>query len=147
LTNSVDIQLAYLAGLIDGEGSVVLFLTKKQTLQLRVTVYNTNETLIDWLRITFGGCKYKVGRRQKENHAQEYQWFISCGDAHAILAAVLPYLIIKQARARIAIEAWQNRQPTPIADRREPIPENVLALRNTYIAQFRDAPGVTRNKN
>ena len=54
-------QLAYLAGIIDGEGSIYIgnFSCNKKTkvpyYQTNIQVTNTDKTLIDWLFDIFGG--------------------------------------------------------------------------------------------
>ncbi len=136
---SSNTQLAYLAGLIDGEGSITLYLhPKHRQMLLHLAVYNTNETVIDWLKLTFGGRKYKVGCRKNTKHLQEYQWYMNGHFACDILVLVLPYLIIKQAKARIAIEAWQNRQPTPFPERLNLVPQDVIDIRKNYVEAFKN---------
>ena len=47
-----DITLAYVAGLFDGEGSVGVGIDYK----VRITLCNTDEKVIKWLKSLFGGC-------------------------------------------------------------------------------------------
>ena len=136
-----DTQLAYLAGLLDADGSIDLrFRTDTEaTLVLRAQVYNTDEELIDWLCLTFGGKKHKAGRSDQGNHwKQEFTWYLNGDRAVEMLAGILPYMHIKRARAALAIEAWEKRMPTPIADRRKTLPEGVAELRKGYVTQMRE---------
>lgn len=132
-----DQKLGYLAGLIDGEGSITLYLRKKyQSLELRVTVYNTYEPVIDWLVSNFGGNKYKVGRRLNLKHSQEWQWFICSEQAYQILKPVSELLVIKKHKAIVAIEAWENRQSVERSERIHGISNEVVRIREHYIAVF-----------
>jgi hypothetical protein len=55
------IQLAYLAGIIDGEGSIYIGRFKRNDkrhidhYQTNITICNTERSLTDWLYETFGG--------------------------------------------------------------------------------------------
>ena len=105
-------KLAYLAGLVDGEGSITLRLQPNKQMRLRVTVYNTNEVLVDWCLVNFDGSKYKVGRRKRPDiHKQEWMWCKDGETAKDILQQIIPYLTIKQPKAKLAVEAWENRHP------------------------------------
>ena len=130
-----DTDIAYLAGLIDGEGTVSLQLRKKHLVALRVVVYNTNEDVIDWCQAAFDGTKHKVGR-VREGHKQEWQWFTHSDYAAEILEMVMPYLIIKRAKAEVALRAWRNRSPTPRSQRRQTMPPEILELRERYQKEF-----------
>jgi hypothetical protein len=61
-----EVDLAYAAGIFDGEGSVSIIHTKTghtkadgsiyRHYRLQVCVVNTNPILCQWLKETFGGC-------------------------------------------------------------------------------------------
>ena len=97
--------LAYLAGIIDGEGSVFL----GQRLKLRnrekspsytpsITVGNTNERLIDWLVETCVGSK-SHSKRPLKNWKDQYQWSVTSHKAVELARMLMPYLIIKPQQA------------------------------------------------
>ncbi len=132
------VKLAYLAGLIDGEGTIGLYIKNhRKDYSLRLAVYNTDETLMDWLFFNIGGAKHKVGSRRKPNHKQEYCWYVSSSTACDLLKEVLPYLVIKRTRASIVIEAWENRCPTPRGERLDGVPLEVIQMRKDYIERFK----------
>ena len=136
-----DIEKAYLAGLVDGEGSIGLYLKNHRTdFSLRLAVYNTDDTLMAWLQIHIGGLVHKVGRRHNPKHRQEYCWYLSSTSACETLKLILPYLVIKRAKAEIAIDAWEHRQPTPRELRRKPMSQAIVDLRQRYINSFRELP-------
>lgn len=133
-------QLAYLAGLMDADGSIDLRLhSGKTNLALRAQVYNTDLELIDWLVLTFGGHKHAAGRAVQGSHyKQEYTWYLNSDPAVQMLSLILPYMHVKRSRAALAIEAWEKRDPTPIADRRKPMREGVVEMRQGYVDQMRE---------
>ena len=131
-------QLAYLAGLIDADGSIDLRLKKAGNLLLRAQVYNTDRQLMDWLSLTFGGHVHRVGRRDVAHWKPEYTWYLNGQGAVEMLSLVAPYMHVKRSRAELAIEAWARRDPTPIADRRKPMREGLVEMRQGYVDQMRE---------
>lgn len=97
-------DLTYTAGLIDGEGSVMISHTRGRHYP-RVTVSSTSVELIDYLSETFGGCVSSVKR---EARRREFTWCMNGRKAIAFLRRVLPYLreAKKSARAEFLISEY-----------------------------------------
>lgn len=134
----LEYQLGYLAGLIDGEGTITLYLRSDvQTMRMRVVVYSTTEEVIEWLLVHFDGKKQKMGRRANPKHSQEFAWYLDGDKAYDLLELIFPYLIIKKAKAQVACEAWRNRQPIPRGKRLDGIPLAILQIRKDYIEAFK----------
>ena len=100
-----DTDVAYLAGLIDGEGTISCSITKTSrgflALHKQLSIFNTNISLISWITNRFGGVVHS--RKRKEEWKQEHQVKWSAEDAVTILGLVLPYLVIKSEQAEIFI--------------------------------------------
>lgn len=95
-------RLAYLAGLIDGEGSIRI--RKKQ--YPFVAIYNTHQGLMDWLAQTIGG-RVGVDKRGRE---PQYYWTIGAArDVYCLVKAIYPYLIIKKQDADIVINFLEEK--------------------------------------
>jgi hypothetical protein len=91
---------AYLAGIIDGEGSII-FLNGRVDRPL-ILVTNTNPELIEWIKNTFGGLVYS--HKQSKPRKTKLEWKVySIDGCLRILESVFPYLIIKREKAREAI--------------------------------------------
>ena len=98
---------AYLAGLIDGEGSLEIrkeirnsFNDKKDYYRPRIRIALTNQDLINWLKKSFGG--WICERRPKnEKWADSYGWVMMGSTIKPILEKVYPYLRIKKKQADI----------------------------------------------
>ena len=102
-------DLAYVAGIIDGEGSISLYPPCKgrRGLKISVQVGNTNEWLIQWLRFIFGGYIYTIPPRK--NCKPVHSWSVSYQQALGVLQAVYPYLRLKKPQAEIAINFLKMR--------------------------------------
>lgn len=105
--------LAYTAGIIDGEGHIVL---SAQTHGVRymvveVAVTNTNEWLCQWLAMQFGGHVSSTGP-VKEHWRKSFRWKLSGKKAKSFLIDVLPYLQLKRPQAELAIKFQQRRTPS-----------------------------------
>jgi hypothetical protein len=109
-------EAAYLAGIIDGEGSIVeqRYLRKSDgthRLWYVITVANTEKSLMDWL-VQFGGTiranKQKVpvafvGQKTYFGKKQCYSWrTYRRSEVIDILRATLPFLILKKDKAQQA---------------------------------------------
>lgn len=94
-------ESAYLAGIIDGEGSIKI--CGKNNRSVRVTVANTDLQLIDWLR-EIGGTII-LNKRPTETAKQAYIWNVSSWrTCHSILIQTIPFMIIKRNLASGALQ-------------------------------------------
>lgn len=112
-------ELAYLAGILDGDGSFSLIKTSSNTSKSPlyyplIQLANTSKSLIDHF-LNYGGTSIvresyiaKDGRRRKKC----YQWKIS-GRARCLsfLELVIPYLVIKKERAMFLRDYIINNEP------------------------------------
>jgi hypothetical protein len=97
-------KLAYLAGIIDGEGFVgAYYWLSNCTLMYRVQITNTNKELMDYLKEEYGG-KYFPLRREKAEHKVGMQWQLNGMQGALLLTRVLPYLRLKRKQAELVIE-------------------------------------------
>ena len=104
--------LAYTAGIIDGEGCICISTHKNDTkrgysYQLFVTVKSTNEWLIHWLKMQYGGIL--GSQKGKGKFSDTWTWTLSSNKAMEFLKLISSYLYIKRPHAEIAI-AYQSRQ-------------------------------------
>lgn len=116
--------VAWLAGLIDGEGTISIVSGARRVKgvrrpQYRVVckVYNSNRSLMDALvertsagRIN-GPYSYGDGARRPM-----YQWFMNTQEMTVWLPELLPWLVIKKRQAELAlaaIEVKASALPTP----------------------------------
>lgn len=102
-------EYAYVAGIVDGEGSIGIARSKTQEMiggiryEMYVTVSNTNEWVIQWLKFNFGGSVSYVKSRAV-NQKPFWCWRIQTRQAASFLRLVIPYLRIKQYHAQLALQ-------------------------------------------
>ena len=100
--------LAYLAGIIDGEGSVMIKRHRVDSkrgfrFELAVSVTNTALWLLELLKLNFGG-RIDRQKQKKPIHKPCWIWRIDGPSAESCLKALLPFLQLKKAQAELALE-------------------------------------------
>src|ERR1043165_1661166 len=100
-----DADLAYCAGILDGEGYLG-FMRSKRCFGVRVGVGNTNKGLIDWLASTFASSVYVKHGPQNGCKAQ-WNTFWDGARAGEFLAKVYPYLRSKKPQAKVIMSYLQ----------------------------------------
>lgn len=104
---------AYLAGLIDGEGSISLTrLHRNQNRQLVLTLSSTEASLLDWVMSATGVGKITTKRTAKPHHAPGFTYAVANRQALAILRQVTPFLrSYKLGRARLVLDHYLRLTP------------------------------------
>lgn len=84
------VSLGYLAGIIDGEGSI-----RSSAGRPFVAVYNTSEEIMDWLSSNVGGPLARPS--DLRGRVPCFTWRINAAlDVYAVCSATLPHLIAKR---------------------------------------------------
>ena len=105
-------ELAYMAGIIDGEGSISICKPNRSqptNFALSMAVCSIDEILIRWIHRRFGGYTCSEGRTPSRKKVY-YRWAASGPQAALILEATRDWLTIKQSKADWAI-AFQSSKP------------------------------------
>ena len=137
-------DLAYLAGIIDGEGCVVVGFRNKDSLghsvYNKLSVGNTDEGLIRWMHETFGG---NICRRPKRGRSQaHWVWTVSLPGHVPLAEAVLPYLKIKGPQLKLALDLVPlvrpgvKNMPQEILDRRIELISEIRALKRPWLREI-----------
>lgn len=117
-------ELAYLAGIVDGEGSITItvsrqprfgYITRRHRLLFQVS--NCDRRLMDWLVLTFGGNTSLTAADRKGRRG--WHWTSKQSSAGAILTDLLPYLKLKRRQAEVALAflaGWKARGGTRVSD-------------------------------
>lgn len=103
-------MLAWTAGIIDGEGSILLVVHKKgETPSPRIDVTNTSLELINKLKSLYGGTIVKK-KSYKSNHKQCYVWSLRFNNAIQLMTLILPHLVIpvKKFRAQHIVSNYKK---------------------------------------
>lgn len=104
-------QAAYIAGFLDGEGSVIIY-NRRQSCSLRVTFSNTKLAALDWIKDVCQVGNIITSHRNSDKHATAYMLLINGQSAVSLLEQLHPYLVIKGEQAKLGIE-FQARLKVP----------------------------------
>ncbi len=116
-SSTPDPLLAYVGGLIDGEGCISIQKTsgkKKACYYLEITIGMSLKAapLLQAIKKSFGGTLCK-GRVKSKNWDGSLKWRIGGEKAMEFLVKVQPYIILKASQTSIAIELEMMRQNAP----------------------------------
>ena len=101
-----DVDAAYLAGLVDGEGSIVAAMERAARTTWRLTISNTDRPLLQWVRDVTGVGTIVSHVHDNPLHKDSHAWQCYSWNARDILLQLLPYMKLpeKQRRAKLVIE-------------------------------------------
>jgi hypothetical protein len=124
-------EYAYLAGILDGEGS---FVVNRNTNAFGIKVAVTDEVLIDWLHARFAGTVSRAGVTKAGNRV--FTWVLQRrADQRHVLPRLLPWLTIKQGQAQAMIALLEHLEGMPRWDSR---PTKALSSRDPERKHRRD---------
>jgi len=110
--NLSDIDLSYIAGFFDGEGSITIHHNcrpsprgKSPNHTLQVSIGNTDPSILILIHKNFGGSI--LARKRRPGHRDVTQWAIRAALALPFLEAIRPFLRMKSKQADVAI-AYQK---------------------------------------
>lgn len=110
MKNATIADLAWLAGIIDGEGSIFVMRNHRTDREreynyiLRISVQSTDEIMApECKNITEEGYVYRVFEK-RENQQDSWKWQVNGRAATRILEELLPYLKVKKNQAELAIQ-------------------------------------------
>lgn len=119
----------YLAGIVDGEGTICANKRAQGDFQLQVAIYNTSLYLMKWLVKNVGGKYYirsLIGYGGKPGRTQ-YMWFPSGKkNREKFLLGILPYILLKRDQAILALEFLGLPYGSP--KQRQEIADKIRAL-------------------
>jgi len=99
------IKLAYLAGVIDSDGSIAIGKHTKRVVNpqyhLQIVVNQADGRIIDWLYGAFGGRVFSTGIRPTLGTREMWRWEIRGHKAGEICKKLIPFLRYKKHQAEI----------------------------------------------
>jgi len=142
-------QMAYLAGIIDGEGSIYIgnFSSNPKTgskyYQTNIEVTNSDKSLMDWISEVFGGriTTYAASQMPKNARRTYYRWIATGERVTHLVEILLPYLIAKKNQAEIMIKMRATYKPNYGVEKGVQgiavLEKDLLDLRQSYFEQIR----------
>lgn len=97
-----NIEKAYIAGIVDGEGSIMLTrFHKNQYHSPCVSISSTDLELLEWVKNTVKAGKINTKKNyNEEKHKNSYTYTIIYDEAIQLLKDIEPYLVIEKKKAR-----------------------------------------------
>ena len=99
---------SYIAGFIDGEGSIFIYRRspKEKSYGIRVTVAQSIKgiSILEWLKEITGVGSIITREPEKKHHSKGAQWACNSEAAETLLEQVLPYLKLKVEQANMVLE-------------------------------------------
>lgn len=102
-----ELDLAYIAGLVDGEGCITAFRRKdSRSTRVSFSIAMCSRELLEWASAVFGGRVHEKNQSINKFHNwdQCYVWIASDKAALEILKIIAPYLKLKKTQAELAIQ-------------------------------------------
>lgn len=127
-----DIELSYLGGFIDGEGSITIstgyWQRARNGYALHLSAVNVHPEPLRMLEARFGGKVFCVEPKQagRLNH---FRWGVVAKKAETAIRDLLPYLRVKADQARVALDFRNTYYP---GSPRRPDPW-LYAERDSYV--------------
>lgn len=116
IQDMTELEVAYLAGIIDGEGTLTLAHRRRneergwENIEPHLSISNTDPNLMQYLSQLLGAPFYAA--REKRNHKWKQSLIISISafvELEALLSRVIPYLVVKRRRAEIMLALVRRR--------------------------------------
>jgi hypothetical protein len=127
------VEAAYVAGVIDGEGTVTLVrMHRRENRRPIVSISNTERPLLEHIQDVVGAGRITNKRTSAADHTPSFAYVLSSRRAISLLAQVAPYLrTYKAQRARMLVEGYLA--VTPRNGRYDAV---LLAAREAFERQF-----------
>jgi hypothetical protein len=128
-----DVEAAYIAGIIDGEGTISLSRRhKSDNRQLVVTISSTERQLLEYIQVAAGAGRITSKKTYSPDHAPGLTYAIDNRQALNLLEQISPYLkTYKAQRAALVLENYVELTP-----RNGRYSEELLNKREAFIQQF-----------
>ena len=131
-----DIEAAYAAGILDGEGSISLSrIHSSRWPSPVVSVASTDRELLEWLRARVGGTIIQK-RTYQPHHSRSFDWKLTDRRALSFLKIVRPFLVIQRKIERadlllkdyLACTPRNGRYTVEMATRKQALIERFSSL-------------------
>lgn len=110
-------EKGYIAGLIDGEGSITLSRRVSGRVNpvysIHISICNTSPKLIEWLNGKFPGKAYTYPRNKSRLGSKPVYAWVVAGNRQCIqfLKEIVNYLVIKRPQAELLIGGYVHLEP------------------------------------
>lgn len=114
-----ELDLAYLAGVFDGEGCISFSLRERASakaqspnLQTIVAVQMSDRSTVELFHVRWPGVFGKVSRARFPAHWKtQWRWVLMADDIVPFLDEIRPYLRLKRPQAELALRYYAEAEP------------------------------------
>ena len=106
------VEAAYLAGMIDADGSIGYYRRKGINYRPYLGVTSTDHGMLEWILVVVGVGGIATQGKKPDGYKTVYQWQVTSTLAADVLQQISPYLRIKRHQADLMVEAT-TRLHTP----------------------------------
>ena len=130
-----EIEKSYIAGIIDGEGSIMLQkFHNNQFPAPYVSIPSTTLELLEWIQVAVGKGSIKATKNYNlDRHKNSYTYFLKYDAAIELLKSVYPYLVIYSKKKRANLIITRYKEVTPRNGRYS---EDLLKEKNDFYKEF-----------
>ena len=128
-------EKSYIAGIIDGEGSIMLIKYHSNEFPSPcVSIASTTMELLEWVKKTVGaGVIIHKKNYKPEIHKECYSYVLKFDAAINLMKDIYPYLIIKVKKKRAKLIIDKYKSVTPINGRYS---DEMLILKEQFYKEF-----------
>jgi hypothetical protein len=102
-----ELNLAYIAGLLDAESSFIIYkLSSRPSYLLEVNYRKTDRDTLQYLADIFGG-RVRLASHSTENTLDVWLWKLVSADAYSLIKHIYPFLRVKRRAAEICMEFFE----------------------------------------
>ena len=134
---------AWSAGIIDGEGTITIVpryrsdgKCKHHGFQLRVSVANTDEKMINRLKELWGGSIHLL-KSNRDNRRDIWSWVLAANNAMTFLSQISKYLVTKSEICNICME-FQSRIESNKSKGRAGLSDEEISARSEYFWKVKE---------
>ena len=111
-TRGKNLDNAYIAGFIDGEGYIGLEFREhngiRSDLTPRIVISNSDKKILEWIQQKFGG--YISQRQENPKWKISYKLRFNSQETINLLLATYKFLRVKKGQALLALHSWTNKK-------------------------------------
>jgi len=129
---------AWLAGILDGEGSISLARGSRNRVSVypQVQVSSTTPIILRRLVKITGVGRVKLSKQNGWGIRPLFSWVVVARQAAVILSAAVPYLVLKKKQALLAIRVARSIRGTDYG--RSGLPLKYIARRNQWVERMKE---------
>lgn len=156
MKEATEVQYAFLAGIIEGEGCIYIGshssnkATGARYFTTTMQVVNTDKRLIDWLHQTFGGLQapYTAAQTPKIKRKDPYVWKVTGVELTNLCYKILPYMVAKTDQIEVMIEMRKTYDIHPSQRKKinpkgvQPLTQELIDLRYSLMHKLRNLRSV-----